>query len=204
MGSHSSTFLVLGLKWLPAGRIKPTGGPEPAAPAWKCRVTPAHRPHPQDAPLPGAHRERLPAQGRRDAAQAREQGQPVGPEQQRPHRVDQRRPSRSASSSTPSRTKSSTCSGSAAPAASRTARRTAGSPVHAYARASLGARQRSACPLGMTHRNLGATSPSRRLRVLCTSHRVSDDGALAGILRAQGERVCRLGGRSLGSDRGPT
>ena len=39
----------------------------------------AHRPHRRHAPLPGADRVGVPVRGRRDAAQPREQGQPVGP-----------------------------------------------------------------------------------------------------------------------------
>ncbi len=50
----------------------------------------ARRPHHRHAPLPGAHRIRVPAGARGPVQEPREQGQPLGPELQRPHRVDRR------------------------------------------------------------------------------------------------------------------
>ena len=50
----------------------------------------ARRPHPGHAPLSGPDRVRLPVRGWRDAAQSREQGQPVGHEQLLPDRLDGR------------------------------------------------------------------------------------------------------------------
>ncbi len=50
----------------------------------------ARRPHPGDAPLPGADRVGVPERGRRHAAQPREQRQPLGREPAQPHRVDDR------------------------------------------------------------------------------------------------------------------